>query len=220
MTPPTHEQVAALEQWVQWCKVLHDTLSTRAVPGDLILALIASWREGQEERERIQLHPTCQALHCERDEWVAAWNEVSRARDAALARAEQLEKEVAHWKTCSGCGEQMDAPGHCTNADTEWIKGHMDMLEQAHDERDAALARAEQLAQERDAQREAKIAAIDDGNRLIQQVLDERDAARAEAAALRAERNSPCLCCSEVTQPCQHGCRCSTPESDDGEAQR
>lgn len=42
--------------------------------------------------------------------------------------------------------------------------------------------------------------------------LDEIDRLRAVVARLQQEREgliAPCMCCREVTQPCQHGCRCS-----------
>ena len=37
-------------------------------------------------------------------------------------------------------------------------------------------------------------------------------AAEVALARLQQEREgliAPCMCCREVTQPCQHGCRCS-----------
>lgn len=137
MTPPTPEQVAALEQWAREAKKW-EMVRTDEWP-DTILAL------------------------CE------------------TVRAQQA--EVTKWQTCSGCGEKMDAPGHCTSAAAEWNAGHMAMLEQAHNERDAAVARAEQAERERDEARQHHADAVNDYEETqatLLMVQRERDSYRSE----------------------------------------
>jgi len=146
MTPPTHEHVAALEQWAwkQRCGAVDCQKPARWRFAE-ILDLIASWREGQEQ--------------------------------------------LAYWKTSSGCGEQMDAPGHCTNAETEWIKGQLANLEQAHDERDDARQHVEMLEKSLASlsqQREEAHQSALDWKGTWEQTQDRLNAALADLAKLRA----------------------------------
>lgn len=150
MTPPTPEQVAALEQWA---KQERDYAFEMGCGTDYtsvnklrdVIALCAAWREGQEQ--------------------------------------------LAYWKTCSGCGEQMDAPGHCTNAETEWIKGQLANLEQAHDERDDARQHVEMLEKSLASlsqQREEAYQSALDWKGTWGQTQDRLNAALADLAKLRA----------------------------------
>ena len=52
----------------------------------------------------------------------------------------EKEKELAHWKTCSFCGQQMEAPGHCSDGETEQVAGLKSMHEQTLTRAEAAEA--------------------------------------------------------------------------------
>lgn len=148
VTPPTPEQITALEQWardLKYMSIIRPSVSDLLYRADAILAL------------------------CE------------------TVRAQQA--ELTKWQTCSGCGEKMDAPGHCTNAETEWIKGQLANLEQAHDERDDARQHVEMLEKSLASlsqQREEAHQSALDWKGTWEQTQDRLNAALADLAKLRA----------------------------------
>lgn len=68
--------------------------------------------------------------------------------EALLTEQARLREEIRHWQTCSNCGETMDAPGHCTNAETEATKGFALMHEEALTRAEAAEAEVTRLTRE------------------------------------------------------------------------
>lgn len=106
-----------------------------------------------------------------------------QAQEIATLRA-----DLAYWKTCSNCHEQMDAPGHCSNAEAERKDGYMQMHEELCDARDkaeseaAALrAQVETLTQERDYFRDCS-RSLDAARESLDALKSERDEARQEEA--------------------------------------
>ena len=104
MTPPTTEQITALEQWA---KREHDYATEIGFGTDYtsvnklrdVLALCAAWREGQEDNLTLQLiidgvnhDMRCDdgsCLRCQRDAAVARTEQAERERDALLVRVDQ-----------------------------------------------------------------------------------------------------------------------------------
>lgn len=94
MTPPTPEQVAALEQWA---KQERDYATEMGCGTDYtsvnklrdVLALCAAWREGQEDNLTLQLiiDGVNHDMRCDDGSCLRC------QRDAAVARAEQAERE-------------------------------------------------------------------------------------------------------------------------------
>lgn len=94
MTPPTTEQITALEQWA---KREHDYATEIGFGTDYtsvnklrdVLALCAAWREGQEENLTLQLiiDGVNHDMRCDDGSCLRC------QRDAAVARAEQAERE-------------------------------------------------------------------------------------------------------------------------------
>lgn len=83
---------------------------------------------------------------------VATLAAISSFRHDELVRLQkendQLREELNLWQHCANCHEKMNAPGHCSRAESESEAGYRIMLEQCHDELDVLRERAER-AEER-----------------------------------------------------------------------
>ena len=164
MTPPTPEQVAALEQWArETAKAQPYTVwASRA---DAILALIASWREGQQEKT---------ALYAEFRKMVDTSMSCLDERDAAIARAAHAEQERDEADTAlAACQSQSSG-----------------IIARLTDERDKAIDMVADIGKPLGQLSMPQIHCNADVVKALRQreleAKAERDAARAEAAALRA----------------------------------
>lgn len=153
----TEQRLQEIEAWVAQemtylCDMGCDAASTPLARMKAVEALIAEVR--LQAQQNTSLREDCDFHIQQRD---AALAERDAARQEAADLSLQLKiaetalkdvrQELAHWQTCSQCGEQMDAPGHCTSGQAEWAKGQSEMLEQAIAERDMWKARAEAQVQ-------------------------------------------------------------------------
>jgi hypothetical protein len=68
-------------------------------------------------------------------------------RDALQVRLDAAEQELAHWKICSQCGEAMEAPGYCSNGESEVVLGLRLMHDEILDRAEAAEALCQTQAQ-------------------------------------------------------------------------
>jgi len=60
-------------------------------------------------------------------------------------RIEQLEQELAYWKTCKLCGQLMEEPGYCSDGIAEDVAGYKVMHEQTLTRAEQAEARVKEL---------------------------------------------------------------------------
>ena len=51
-------------------------------------------------------------------------------------RVRKAEAELERWQTCSMCGEKMEQPGHCSQGESEMVKGLHQEIDQVLDQRD------------------------------------------------------------------------------------
>ena len=147
MTPPTTEQITALEQWA---KREHDYATEIGFGTDYtsvnklrdVLALCAAWREGQEDNLTLQLiidgvnhDMRCDdgsCLRCQRDAAVARAEQAERERDALMVRVDQW-RQMAD-REATACVE-MRAERDAARAERDAARAALQAVEWADMER-------------------------------------------------------------------------------------
>jgi hypothetical protein len=139
-----------------------------------------------------------------------------------LDELSEVEQELDLWQHCANCHERMDAPGHCSRAESEGEAGYRAMWEQQMERAEKAEAILVERTKERDeaiarALTSERFRREDAADHLDDQAMHVQRWQKAEATLARVREAlrrliAPCPYCANALCQCDHkwgdSCRC------------